>query len=104
MFSSESPQYLRQGLSMFGQSLLLNVSEFVFSYRRKNKLFCSRNKVFVYHGYVVVTTSQNDCMNILFLNHYFEVIVWRQTLLDYYQPGTLYVNALNVFMTLRLFL
>jgi len=29
MFSSESPQYLRQGLSMFGQSLLLKVSEFV---------------------------------------------------------------------------
>lgn len=28
MFSSESPQYLRQGLSMFGQSLLLNVSDF----------------------------------------------------------------------------
>lgn len=69
MFSSESPQYLRQGLSMFGQSLLLNVSEFVFPYRRKNELFCSRNKVFVCHGYVVVTASQHNCMNILFLNH-----------------------------------
>lgn len=27
MFSSENPQYLRQGLSMFGQSTYLNVSK-----------------------------------------------------------------------------